>query len=242
MRKETDAVPLYTLFGKVIHGRGIGKLVGMPTANLQILSGHMLTPVGVYITEILLDHQVYYGITNIGTRPTVDNDKEVSIETHILNFNNNIYGKEIQIQLFKKLRTPQKFENFSLLLEQIRTDCMETQDFFGIEQRSSRLNINLKKRQVKIDNEEIYFSTKEFDVLYMLYSNPDVSFTREEIYEAIWHEPANGFCHAVENTIFQIRKKVKSYSSELDCIKTIIGYGYKFNISLAKSVEPVNGR
>ena len=70
--------------------------------------------------EILLDGRVYYGITNIGTRPTVDNDKEISVETHILNFNEEIYGKSIKIRLFGRLRSQQKFENFSMLLEQIR--------------------------------------------------------------------------------------------------------------------------
>ena len=53
------------------------------------------------------------------------------------------------------------------------------------------------------------YQRKEFDVLYMLYSNPDVIFTKEQIYEAVWHEPSVGYCHAVENTVFQIRKKCK---------------------------------
>ena len=70
MAQSYSQKPLYSLFGKIVHGRGIGKLVGAPTANLQILSQDRLPPIGVYIAEIMLEGQVYYGVTNIGTRPT----------------------------------------------------------------------------------------------------------------------------------------------------------------------------
>lgn len=230
MGQITERKPLHTLSGKVIHGRGIGKLVGMPTANMEVSDESTLPPSGVYITEILLDGQTYYGITNIGTRPTVDNDKEISVETHILNFNEEIYGKSIRIQLFSKLRSQKKFENFSLLLEQIRMDCIAARKFFGIEQNNFLLYMNAAKRQVLIGDYEVYLSAKEFDILYMLYSDPDIAYTKEQIYEAVWHEPSNGCCHAVENTIFQIRKRLKDYSREHDFIKTVIGFGYKFNV------------
>ena len=76
MAQSYSQKPLYSLFGKIVHGRGIGKLVGAPTANLQILSQDSLPPIGVYIAEITLEGRVYHGVTNIGTRPTVDNDTE----------------------------------------------------------------------------------------------------------------------------------------------------------------------
>ncbi len=116
MAQPFNRKPLYLLSGKVVHGRGIGKLVGAPTANLQIPSQVRLPPVGVYVTEIVLEQQNYHGVTNIGTRPTVDNDKDISIETLIINFRKDIYGQDIEIRLFKKLRNPQKFDNFSMLL------------------------------------------------------------------------------------------------------------------------------
>lgn len=234
MAQISERDPLHILSGEVIHGRGIGKLVGMPTANMKVSDESVLPPAGVYITEILLDGQVYYGITNIGTRPTVDNDKEISVETHILNFNEEIYGKSIKIKLFCKLRSQQKFENFSLLLEQIRMDCIAARKFFGIEQTICRLYMNAAKRQVIIGDQEVYLSAKEFDLLYMLYSNPDIAYTKKQIYEAVWHEPSNGCCHAVENTVFQIRKRLKNYSREKDFIKTVIGFGYKFNTGKEK--------
>lgn len=220
--------PIHTLQGEVIYGRGIGKLVGMPTANLQISCDDILPPVGVYVTEVFLEHQLYYGVTNIGTCPTIDNDEKVSVETHILNFNGIIYGKNVEIRLFEKLRAQKKFDNFSMLLEQIRMDCLAAQEFFGIKPVTSQLQMDLKKHQVKIDKEEVYLSAKEFDILYMLYTNPDIAFTKEQIYEAVWHEFSNGCLHAVENTIFQIRKKLKPFAGRHDFIKTIVGYGYKF--------------
>ncbi len=228
MQRILDASPLCKFSGEVIHGRGIGKLVGMPTANLQISSDVKLPPNGVYITKILYDSCTYYGITNIGTRPTIDTDSEISVETHILNFNHGIYGERLEIELFMMLRSIKKFEDFSALLEQIRKDCIATQDFFGLERTYSRLQMDIEKHQARVDNREVCLSNKEFDVLYMLYSNPDVSYTKEQIYEAIWHEPSIGNCHAVENTVFQIRKKCKVLAESVEFIKTVVGYGYKF--------------
>lgn len=228
--ENTKHIPVYTTKGTVIHGRGIGKLVGMPTANLKIEHEHELPTAGVYIAKVLLESSIYYGITHIGTRPTVDSDRHISVETHILNFNEDLYGREMEIQLFTKLRTPQRFDNLSLLLEQIRKDCILVREFWGIEQIASCLCIDVNTHSVKINQQEIFLSIKEFDLLYFLYSNPDVTFTKKQLYEAVWHEPANDRYHAVENTVFQIRKKLSQDGKSHDFIKTIIGYGYKINL------------
>lgn len=121
--------PVFVLQGIVIHGRGIGKLVGMPTANLKVVNKSDLPEAGVYISKVMLDSNVYYGITHIGTRPTIDNDRDLSVETHILNFNKEIYGNTMEIQLYRKIRSPLKFDNLSLLLEQIRLDCLASSEF-----------------------------------------------------------------------------------------------------------------
>lgn len=229
MAQMITQTPAYILSGKIVYGQGIGKLVGTPTANLQVLSKDTMPPVGVYVTEVLLEGQIYYGVTNIGTSPTVNKNKEISIETMILNFCKDIHGQQMEIRLFEKLRSPKKFENLSMLLDQIRMDCIAAQEFFGIQAIASRLQMSVKNHQTTINSQEIYLSTKEFDVLYMLYSNPDITFTKEQIYEAVWHEPSGGYCHAVENTVFQIRKKCRSIAKDVDFIKTIAGYGYKFH-------------
>lgn len=229
MKEKGSMTPLYQIEGIVIHGRGIGKLVGMPTANLQIAPNNRLPEAGVYISKIELDAQTLYGITHIGTRPTVDNDSDISIDTHIINFNKEIYGHSMKIQLFSKIRDIQKFDNLSLLLEQIRNDGLIVQDYWGIKFAASKLMMDRRTHQVKLGGKEVYLSTKEFDILYLLFSNPDVAFTKEQIYEAVWHEPANHSYHAVENTIFQVRKKIKYCYSKHDFIKTIVGFGYQYH-------------
>ena len=78
--KEKLNEPIYTLTGTVIHGRGIGKHVGTPTANIAIEKKDFLPKTGVYVADILLSDKRYYGVTHIGTRPTLDNDSFVSIE------------------------------------------------------------------------------------------------------------------------------------------------------------------
>ncbi len=227
-RKEIQS-PFYETTGIVIHGRGIGKLVGMPTANLKIASDTALPKSGVYISRIFIEGQTFYGATHIGERPTVDDSKDTSFETHILNFNEDIYGYKVRIQLFSSIRLPRKFDELSSLLEQIRKDCVVVQEYWGIKQLNSDLLIDIGTHQVKLNERKVSLSTKEFDVLYLLYSNPDVAFTKKQIYEAVWHEPANNFYHAVENTIFQIRKRLKAFFTNHDYIKTVTGYGYKYN-------------
>lgn len=229
MKEKSKISPLCQIDGIVIHGRGIGKLVGMPTANLQIAPNSRLPEAGVYISKIEVDAQSLYGITHIGPRPTVDNGSDMSIETHIINFNQDIYGASMKIQLFSKIRDPQKFDNLSLLLEQIKNDYLAVQDYWGIKFAASKLTMDIRTHQVKIGDKEIYLSAKEFDILYLLFSHPDAAFTKEQIYEAVWHEPANHAYHAVENTIFQIRKKIKPYSPHHDFISTIIGFGYRYH-------------
>lgn len=220
----------YTLSGKIVYGKGIGKLLGTPTANLKMRRTDNIPPAGVYITKILLDGKVHYGVTNIGACPTIDSGNAVSVETHIINFNEDVYGKEMEIQLFERIRGTQKFDNCSLLLEQIRSDCIAAGNYFGVKTAFSGLYMDIEKHRACIDGQELYLSKKEFDVLYMLYSSPDAVYTKEQLYTAVWREIPNGFCHAVENTVFQIRKKCRVLSKDHDYIKTIAGCGYKLNV------------
>ena len=85
--KERSCIkPVYTITGTVVHGRGIGKHVGTPTANIEADEAAPLPETGVYASKILLDSQTYYGVTHVGARPTLDNDKTIAIETHLFDF------------------------------------------------------------------------------------------------------------------------------------------------------------
>ena len=220
-----------SLCGKVVHGRGIGKLVGSPTANLEILSKDNPPILGVYASSVCWNEKTYYAVTHIGKRPTIDNDENISIEVHLLNFNQDIYGEKLLVELYTKLREPQKFSDLSALLNQIRRDCIATREFFNLDDLPTKLYIYIEKHKVSVENTEVFLSMKEFDILYLLYSNPDVTFSKEQIYQAVWHEFSNDYFHAVENTIYQIRKKLRPYLRYMDCIKTVVGYGYKFQLN-----------
>lgn len=113
----------YTLTGKVIHGRQTGRKIGFPTANIRLYSPEKLIPkTGVYVSKINLNHELFYGITNIGYRPTVENTSDLHIETHIFNFNHDIYGQSIQIYPLVYIRQEQKFSSLEVLSTQIEKD------------------------------------------------------------------------------------------------------------------------
>lgn len=127
------------------------------------------------------------------------------------------------------MREVRKFNELSLLLEQITNDRIMAQEFWGLKQTNHTLHIDINRHCVILEQQEVYLSTNEFEVLYLLLQSPQTTFTKEQIYEQIWHEPTNDHLHAVENTIFQIRKRLKPYCKGHGYIKTVIGYGYKFN-------------
>lgn len=124
--------PLYELSGKVVHGRGKGHAAGMPTANLEVLPGTDLPVSGVYAAKVYLEGKEFKGVTNVGLRPTADCDKDVTIETFIIDFDGDIYGDTIYLQLFALLRGQQKFEDMSKLREQLYKDCSKAQKILGL--------------------------------------------------------------------------------------------------------------
>jgi riboflavin kinase/FMN adenylyltransferase len=118
----------YTLSGKVVEGRKIGRTIGFPTANIKPDSVNKLIPRnGVYAVEVHLDKLVYPGMMSIGSNPTVNSDKTVrTIEVNILNFEGDIYGRDITVVFRKRLRDEKKFENLEQLTECIQQDKRDT--------------------------------------------------------------------------------------------------------------------
>ncbi|MDO4378664.1 MAG: riboflavin kinase [Erysipelotrichia bacterium] len=115
---------------KVIHGKGKGKSMGFATANQDISNLKVYPKNGVYASLVWIDKQKYIGITNVGTRPTVDNDKDITIETHILHYDKDLYGKTIKVELYYYLRDIKKFVNKKELLQQIEQDSLEAEQLF----------------------------------------------------------------------------------------------------------------
>lgn len=111
----------YSIKGKVIHGRHIGRRIGFPTANLEFNDKMVIPGKGVYYTNVKYKDRTFKGITSVGNNPTV-NGKELTIETFILNFDEMIYDEELKVYFIEKIRGEMKFDSIDKLVAQIKKD------------------------------------------------------------------------------------------------------------------------
>ena len=110
----------YSIIGRVVRGDGLGRQLGFPTANIND-ENQIHPPNGVYAIRAKLENRLYGGILNMGMRPTVDG-LNYQIEAHLFNFNEDVYGREIEIFFIKKVRDEQKFPDMDRLVNQINHD------------------------------------------------------------------------------------------------------------------------
>ncbi len=114
--------------GKIIHGRGVGKQLGFPTANMEI-QGFKID-LGVYACLFKFKNSTYQAVANIGSCPTFGVDK-ANIEVHIIDFKENIYQAEAEIELVQKIREIKKFLNIEELTAQIAKDVEKTKEILS---------------------------------------------------------------------------------------------------------------
>lgn len=119
----------YSISGCVEHGRRLGRTIGMPTANLLPEQDKLLPPNGVYHSKVLMGDNVYRGITNIGCKPTVSNEHIMGAETYLYDFDGDIYGKDITVQLLAFRRPEMKFDGVDSLKAQMQKDIAAGQIF-----------------------------------------------------------------------------------------------------------------
>ena len=112
----------YTLSGKVVEGLKMGTALGIPTANIKLHSELYIPKYGVYGVTCKLNNKNYEGVLNIGLTPTVADNKEVKIEAHIFDFDKNIYGENLDIQINQFIREEMKFNSTEELIKQINID------------------------------------------------------------------------------------------------------------------------
>lgn len=117
------------LSGMVVRGRERGRTIGFPTANLDVAT-ECIPPDGVYATRVVFEHGQYPSITNIGMRPTF-NESARSVEAHIFDFNRDIYGHRIKLELIEKIRGEKKFASAEELANQIRTDVARAKEILA---------------------------------------------------------------------------------------------------------------
>jgi len=127
MMKEKRLLPI-VLTGKIVHGKGLGKTVGMPTANLCVPE-EILPEAGVYATRVRFDERVFDSVTNIGRRPSVDHEKHITVETYIFDFDENIYGETLELEVIRFLRPVKKFQNLEEVHEQVKRDIEEAKKY-----------------------------------------------------------------------------------------------------------------
>ncbi len=113
----------YSFSGHVVKGRQLGRTIGFPTANVQVQKNYKLIPKnGVYASKITLRNLEYEGIMNIGNRPTVDGIGRTQ-EVHIFDFNDDIYGEILKVEIIEFIREEIKFDSIEKLIAQIKLDC-----------------------------------------------------------------------------------------------------------------------
>ena len=119
----------YVMIGEVQHGKALGRTVGMPTANLGVADRKLMPPSGVYATLTNIENEVYKGLTNIGTRPSVDSMPYITIETFLLDFSRDIYGKTLVMEVHLYIRGVQKFDSLDKVQEQVQKDLNQVKEY-----------------------------------------------------------------------------------------------------------------
>ena len=122
---------VFSLSGKVIKGNSLGKTIGFPTANIKVENKWKILPAdGVYAVKTVLEAKEYKGMMNIGQKPTVDGNG-ISLEVNIFDFNQDIYGKGIEIRFVKRIRDERKFEDLQGLKKQLLIDRNKARQILG---------------------------------------------------------------------------------------------------------------
>ena len=114
----------------MISGKKISRTIGYPKANLEVSESYKLIPaLGVYITSSLIDGERVYGMTNIGTNPTVSDGSVQTIETYYLDFKGDLYDRQMELFFHKRLRSEAKFDNLSSLVVTMKRDEQNTRAY-----------------------------------------------------------------------------------------------------------------
>ena len=134
----------YQVCGTVVKGKDRGaRLLGFPTANLELVDE--LTPkLGVYAVRVLIDDKIYNGLTNIGYNPTFGNNA-FSVETHVLDFSDDLVGKTIRVNFVERLRDEKTFRSIEDLSEQIKKDARKAREIFS---RINGMSVTIPKKEM----------------------------------------------------------------------------------------------
>lgn len=125
----------HVLTGPVVHGKQLGRTIGIPTANLDLPEGLVTPAFGVYATKaILADGSEHLAVTNVGIRPTIHDGNKVTVEPWILDFDGDLYGQPLRLEFYKFVRSERKFDGLDALKAEICRNAEETRRFFKAQQ------------------------------------------------------------------------------------------------------------
>lgn len=122
----------YRVNGEVMHGRQLGRQLGMPTVNLIPPSSKLLPPRGVYFSRTYINDACYKSISNIGYKPTVSEEREMGVETYLYDFTGELYGAECTVELLSYRRPEQKFDSVDELRSQLYKDLNSGRSYHGL--------------------------------------------------------------------------------------------------------------
>lgn len=116
----------------VVHGKQLGRTIGIPTINQNFLEGHIIPKSGIYACTVDIGGDIFLGVSNVGVRPTIKNDGHlINCETHIINYSGWLYGKNIKVSFYKRLRDEMRFPDIDSLKEQIKRDICAAKEYFS---------------------------------------------------------------------------------------------------------------
>jgi len=122
----------FELIGNVVKGKQLGRTIGFPTANLKLANELKIIPQnGVYAVKVFYQENCFKGMMNIGIRPTIESENDTTIEVHIFDFDQTIYGESLRVELSKKTRDEQKFNGIEALKNQLKLDEISIRTFFN---------------------------------------------------------------------------------------------------------------
>ena len=120
----------FELIGTVRQGRHLGRELGVPTINQTFGTDCVVPRRGIYITQTVVGEEIYPSVSNVGFRPTVETDRELNCETHILGFDGDLYGTRVPVRFMKRLRDEIRFENTEALRAAIQEDIRNAEWYF----------------------------------------------------------------------------------------------------------------
>ena len=122
----------YKITGKIVHGRALGRRIGIPTLNQTPPSDKLLPPFGVYYSEVKADGKTYKGMTNIGVKPTVAEDARITVETYLYDFSGDLYGETAEVSLLTYRRPEMRFSGIEELKKTMEEDIREGRIYHGL--------------------------------------------------------------------------------------------------------------